>query len=197
MLGFCPTFVLVHHFARNHHRQARQIVNEHLLHNNNVCDIPDQIVAEALRNGIELLHSIFFQKGQKYFAAVVGDFKSCFHVYDCVKSSDFGIRFITSIAICGVGLAIFRSLVSIHAPSTVMVASSSSLSFFSSWISVQREASGLIFPTFVLMKTLVFCLISFRKSHSSRNNIGPKPSCCMILIVIPNCSKISTLCCAP
>src|SRR5690606_3064751 len=83
----CPAFVLFHHFIRNHHRKSSQFVHQHLLYNNDMSDVPNQVVAESWRDEIQLFWGII-QKLLNKSARRARNFKSVcrnFHKYKATR----------------------------------------------------------------------------------------------------------------
>jgi hypothetical protein len=90
---FGAALVGIDHCRRNHHRQARKVVNQHLLYDDDVRDVPDQIVVEAVRNPVELFQSVIVEELRDDVAARSCDGKSVSHFFKISdKSKQFDIE---------------------------------------------------------------------------------------------------------
>jgi hypothetical protein len=78
-LGLCASFILIDHFLRHHHRQSGKIVHEHLLHDNDVRDVPDQVVVESCRDFVELFQRIIVEEFFQRMTAGHGNVEGLLH----------------------------------------------------------------------------------------------------------------------
>jgi hypothetical protein len=64
---------------RDDHRQIRKVVNDHLLHHDNVPDVPDDVVVEAMRYFVELLQSMIVEEFNDVVPTGPGNRKGALH----------------------------------------------------------------------------------------------------------------------
>jgi arsenate reductase (glutaredoxin) len=95
-LGFGAAFVGIDHFLGNHHRKARKVIHEHLLNDNDVRNVPDQVVIESAWHFVELFQTVVFEEFGNNVAACFCDGKgvSHFKIFDKNKHFDWEMDFL-------------------------------------------------------------------------------------------------------